>query len=238
MPDLEFYANYGRSFHSNDARGAAITVDPASGDPADPVRAIAPADGLELGGRFERGPLTASLVGYYLKLDSELVFVGDAGNTEPNDASRRYGVEATLFWRPTNWITVDADYAYTDARFVDVGTDSYIPGSVPEVISGGITLSPTSALDLTAKLRHFGSAPLIEDNSVQSDATTLVNIGGYYDLGRLRFGAEVFNLFDAEDSDITYFYESQLRGEANSVEDRHFHPVEPRQLRVSLRYRF
>ncbi|WP_420606972.1 TonB-dependent receptor [Novosphingopyxis sp.] len=235
---LELYANYGRSFHSNDVRGATIRIDPASGDPADPVRAISPADGAELGARLERGALTASLVGYYLKLASELVFVGDAGNTEPNDASRRYGVEATLFWRPTDWITIDADYAYTDARFADVGADDYIPGAVPEVISAGVTLSPTRAIDLTAKLRHFGSAPLIEDNSVRSDPTTLVNIGGYYDFGRLRIGAELFNLFDAEDSDITYFYESQLRGEAAPVADRHFHPVEPRQLRASVRYTF
>ena len=235
---LELYANYGRSFHSNDVRGAAIRVDPVSGDPADPVRVLSPADGAELGARFETGTLTASLVGYYLEVESELVFVGDAGNTEPNAGSRRYGVEATLFWRPAAWITIDADYAYTDARFVNVGVDDHIPGAVPEVFSGGITISPTPAIDLTAKLRHFGAAPLIEDNSVRSDATTLVNLGGYYDFGPMRIGAELFNVFDAQDADITYFYESQLAGEPAPVEDRHFHPVEPRQLRASLRYRF
>lgn len=238
VDNLELYANYGRSFHSNDVRGASISVDPVSGDSVDPVRVISPADGAEIGARFERGTLTASLVGYYLKLDSELVFVGDAGNTEVNDGSRRYGVEATLFWRPTDWLTIDADYAYTDARFVNVGADDYIPGAVPEVISGAITLSPTPAISLTAKLRHFGSAPLIEDDSVRSDPTTLVNLGGYYDFGRLRIGAELFNLLDARDSDITYFYESQLPGETAPVEDRHFHAVEPRQLRVSVQYRF
>ena len=236
---LELYANYGRSFHSNDVRGAAIGVDPATGDPADPVPVISPADGFELGARAERGTFTASLVGYYLKLASELVFVGDAGNTEANDGSRRYGVEATLFWRPALWVTVDADYAYTDARFTGVADGQYfIPNAVPEVISGGVTLSPTRAIDLSVKLRHFGSAPLIEDDSVRSDPTTLVNIGGYYDFGRLRVGAELFNVFDAEDSDITYFYESQLQGEAAPVADRHFHPVEPRQLRASVRYTF
>ena len=235
---LELYANYGRSFHSNDVRGASITVDPVSGDPADPVRVISPADGAEIGARFESGGLRMSLVGYYLELESELVFVGDAGNTEPNDGSRRYGMEATLFWRPTDWLTLDADYAYTDARLVDVGADDYIPGAVPDVFSAGVTIEPARAMSLTAKLRHFGSAPLSEDNSVRSDATTLVNLGGYYDLGRLRIGAELFNAFDAADSDITYFYESQLAGEAVPVEDRHFHPVEPRQLRVSVRYYF
>jgi len=48
----------------------------------------------------------------------------------------------------------------------------------------------------------------------------------------------VFNLFDAEDNDITYFYESQLPGEAAPVEDIHFHPVEPRTFRGTIAYRF
>jgi hypothetical protein len=41
-------------------------------------------------------------------------------------------------------------------------------------------------------------------------------------------------LFDKNDNDITYFYESQLPGEAAPVADFHFHPVEPRILRVNL----
>ena len=237
--DVELYANYGQSFHSNDVRGATIMVDPASGDPAERVPVFAKAEGAEIGGRIERGRLTAALVGFYLDLESELVFVGDAGTTEPNDATRRYGVEANLFWRPRDWLLIDASYAYTDARFVGppVG-EREIPGAVPEVLAGGVTVTPISQLDLTAQLRHFGSAPLIEDGSVESDATTLVNLGGYYAIGAFELGAELFNLFDSKDADITYFYESRLASEAEPVEDRHFHPVEPRQLRVSLRYNF
>jgi hypothetical protein len=38
-------------------------------------------------------------------------------------------------------------------------------------------------------------------------------------------------------ADIQYFYGSRLRGEpAGGVEDVHFHPVEPRQLRVSMAF--
>lgn len=140
---------------------------------------------------------------------NELVVVGDAGNTEANDGSRRCGLEATLFWRPGEWITIIADYAYTDARFVDIGAGvDYVPGAVPEVISGGITLSPTPRLDLTAKLRHFGSAPLIEDNSVRSDPTTLINIGGNYEFGKLRVGAELFNLIDTNQTQPSFTYRS------------------------------
>lgn len=179
------------------------------------------------------------MVGFWLELDSELVFIGDGGATEPNDGSRRYGVEANLFWRPVSGVVIDAAYSYTDARFIGPGASAdAIPGAVPEVIAAGVAVSPVPDLTLTARVRHFGSAPLIEDRSVRSASTTLVNLAGYYDLGTVRLGVEIFNLFDTRDADITYFYESRLPGELNGVEDRHFHPVEPRQVRASLRYTF
>ena len=49
----------------------------------------------------------------------------------------------------------------------------------------------------------------------------------------MQIVATLFNVFDAEDNDITYFYESQLSGETEPVEDIHFHPVAPRTLRVT-----
>lgn len=236
---LELYANYGQSFHSNDVRGATIAIDPVTGLAADRVPVFARAEGAEVGARIERGSFDASIVGFWLTLDSELVFVGDGGATEANDGSRRYGVEASMFWRPTSWLMIDAAYAHTRARYVGPAAGQRaIPGAVPEVLSAGLTVKPLETVTLTTQLRHFGSAPLIEDDSVRSDATTLFNVGTYVDVGRLTIGAELFNLFDAKDEDVTYFYESQLAGEAASVEDRHFHPVEPRQLRISARYRF
>jgi outer membrane receptor protein involved in Fe transport len=236
---VELYANYGQSFHSNDVRGATITVDPVSGDPADRVPVFARAKGAEVGARVQQGRFHASLVGFWLELASELVFVGDGGATEANDGSRRYGVEANVFWRPTDWLLLDASYAYTDAHYVGPPVGSRdIPGAVPAVIAGGVTIRPLTDVTVTAQLRHFGSAPLIEDGSVTSDATTLVNLGGYWNIGPLTLSAEVFNAFDAREADITYFYESRLAGEAAGVEDRHLHPVEPRQLRLSARYRF
>ncbi|MGF7149326.1 outer membrane receptor protein involved in Fe transport [Sphingomonas zeicaulis] len=236
---VELYANYGESFHSNDVRGATISIDPATGDPADRVPVLPRVRGAELGARVEQGRFTASLVGWWLKLESELVFVGDAGSTEPNDATRRYGVEATGFWRPTDWLTLDGSAAFTHARFRGVPAGlRRIPGSVGEVIAAGATVDLPNGLSGTLRVRHFGSAPLIEDGSVTSDPTTLVNLGVYYRTGPVRLGLDVFNLFDANDADITYFYESRLAGEASGVEDRHLHPVEPRQLRASVRLTF
>ncbi|MEJ7925752.1 TonB-dependent receptor [Sphingobium sp. AN641] len=234
---LELYANYGESFHSNDVRGATISIDPVTGDPVDRVRALVKARGAEIGARIEAPRLTMSLVGFYLGLASELVFVGDGGGTEPNDATRRHGAEASLFWRPTDWLTIDAAAAVTHARFhaVPSGEDR-IPNSVSEVISAGAAVELGHGLSGSLRLRHFGASPLIEDGSVRSDPTTLINLGAYYRAGRVKLGLDVLNLLNARDADISYFYASRLRGEpAEGVEDRHIHPVEPRQVRVSLR---
>ncbi len=235
---LELYADYGESYHSNDVRGATITVDPASGEAAKSVAPLVRARGSELGARIETGRFTASLVGFYLTLGSELVYTGDGGTTEANAASRRYGAEASLFWRPTSWLTLDASGALTHARFTGVAEDErYIPNSVSQVLSGGVSLDLPAAITATLRLRHFGSAPLIEDNSKRSQPTTLVNLGLYKALGRARLSLDVLNLFNAHDADITYYYASRLQGEASDgVEDYHIHPVEPRQFRVTLRY--
>ncbi|WP_415809508.1 TonB-dependent receptor [Litorimonas haliclonae] len=236
-PELELYANYGQGFHSNDVRGTTISVDPVSLEDVEQVPLLVKSEGQEVGLRFEKGPFRASLAAFYLELDSELVFVGDAGTTEANDASERLGVEGSLFWLPTDWLVLDLGGAYTDANFVGVGPDDKIPGAVESVLSGG-ALMKFDRLAVNARLRHFGSAPLIEDNSVRSEPTTLVNLSAHYDIQNITFGLELLNAFDAEDSDISYLFESQLSSEASPIEDIHFHPVEPRQVRASIRYRF
>lgn len=235
---FELYANYGESFHSNDVRGASIRVDPVSGESAERVPVLVKARGFEVGARAEGSRIAASIVAYRLDLGSELVFVGDGGGTEPNNATRRHGAEATLFWRPTDWLTLDASGAITHARFRRVAAgQARIPNSVDEVIAGGAAIDFGRGLTGSARVRHFGSAPLIEDGSQRSDPTTLVNIGLYYTTGRLGFGADVLNVLDARDADISYFYASRLPNEPpEGIEDRHIHPVEPRQVRFSLRY--
>jgi hypothetical protein len=240
--DTEVFVNFGRGFHSNDARGTTIRVDPTDGvTPVDRVDPLVPATGAEVGVRSAALPglqLYAALWG--LDLDSELLFVGDGGITEPSRASRRYGVELGAFWTPLDWLIVDADYAWAHARFTqDDPAGNRIPGAVETVASLGFTANRADGWFGGARLRYFGPAPLVEDDSVRSDSTLLVNLeAGFRFSERLSAFVTVFNVFDAEDNDITYFYESQLPGEAAPVDDIHFHPVEPRTLRGTLTWRF
>ena len=144
-----------------------------------------------------------------------------------------------LFGTVNDWLVLDASAAYTDAKYIDAPSGmKEIPGAVDTVFSAG-AVATFGDLTASLRLRHFGEAPLNEDGSAESEPTTLVNLGVTYDIKeRVRLGFDVFNLFDNKDADITYFYESQLPGEALPVEDLHFHPVEPRQIRASLRVSF
>ena len=240
--ETEFFVNAGRGFHENDARGTTISVDPADGvTAADRVNPMVRASGAEVGVRTAILPYTQlALTAWMLDLDSELLYVGDAGATEANRASDRHGIELGVYVTPTEWLTLDADLAWSHARFSEFDpVGSYIPGAVEGVASVGLALQHPSGWFGGARFRHFGEAPLVEDNSVRSDPTTVVNLElGYRFSRRFAISLAAYNLLDSDDNDITYFYESQLPGEGAPVADRHFHPVEPRTLRLTVETRF
>lgn len=241
--DSELYANVGTGFHSNDARGVVQRDDQATPAPDDgvPVDALVRSRGGELGVRttaVDGLQTTVSL--WALELDSELVFVGDAGTTEPSRASRRVGVEIANHWRPCSWITIDADVTTSRARFRgDDPAGNRIPGTVPLTIAAGVTAEWSDAFATSLRLRHLGNRPLVEDGSVRSSSTTLVNAQLTWQLDANReFGLAVLNLLDSKDSDIEYYYGSQLPGESGPVDDVHFHPVEPFAIQLSFTARF
>src|SRR6185503_14962079 len=136
----ELYANAGAGFHSNDARGTTIRFDPADGvTPVERVTPLVRSRGAEVGMRTSAVPgLVSSISLWALDLDSELVFVGDAGRTEPAPRTRRYGIEVANFWRANPWLVVDADVALTRARYrADAGGGTRIANSIATVVTAG-----------------------------------------------------------------------------------------------------
>jgi len=236
----EFYVNLGRGFHSNDARGTTIRVDPKNpGTPATREAPLVASRGLELGARSElvRG-LQTSLALYQLDYDSELLFAGDAGSTaDTGRPSRRRGVELSNYYKLASWLTVDADLAYARTRYRDAGpAGRFIPGSIEGVGSLALTVDHIGPWFGALQLRYFGPRPLIEDNSVRSLATGTVNARiGYKFSPTLRLALEVYNLSDRRDAAIDYYYASRLPGEpAGGRADIHFHPIESRSVRLNL----
>jgi outer membrane receptor protein involved in Fe transport len=243
----EYFANYGWGYHSNDARGATAKVKPKEfiADPNDPDAVSQPSPllvrskGGELGVRSEMVPaLQTSLALWQLRLGSELVFSGDAGDTVASRPSKRDGIEFNNHYVAAPWLLLDGDFAWSRSRFTadDPATPGrFIPGAVGTVISLGASVVDRPWFG-HFQLRTFGPRPLVEDNSVRSKATTLAYLRvGYTVQPGVRIALDVFNLFDRKASDIDYFYTSRLKGEpAAGVDDIHFHPVEPRRVRLTM----
>ncbi|MCG8370050.1 MAG: TonB-dependent receptor [Proteobacteria bacterium] len=201
--DSEMYLSAGRGFHSNDARGTTIRIDPNTGLPAERVDPLVASTGAELGFRTfwnEKLNLSASL--WYLELDSELLFVGDAGITEPSRPSRRYGIELPIYYRFGNWV-VDFELGLTNSRYVDDDpAGDEIPGSIERVIAAGIAAQYPSGVYGSLRARYFGDRPLIEDGSVRSESSTVLSLLLGHRRDSIDFRVEVLNLLDAEDQDI------------------------------------
>ena len=229
--NTEVYADAGYGFHSNDAREIITGINP-----------LVRTKGAELGLRSLPVPrlhLTAALWG--LDIASELVFAGDAGTTEPSRPSRRTGIELASAYNVRDWLAFDADYAYSRARFTDSDpVGNHIPGAVEGVASAGASFENLGRFSGELRDRYFGPRPLIEDNSVRSNASNTLNARiSYAVTPRIRVAADVLNIFNAQVSDVDYYYTSRLPGEpADGVADIHFHPMEKRTLRLGVRTSF
>ena len=234
--EFELYADAGRGFHSNDARGATATISPKTGLTADPVDLLAPSTGAELGFRWNAGRFSTTATAFWLHLDSELVYVGDVGETESSSASERFGGELLFTWRPIDRIDIDLSAAATRARLIDAPGADHIPNALEYVLTGGISALVTDELIATLTFRLLGPAPLSEDGLIKSETAFTTNLLLRYQWGRFTFTGQIINLLNNADNDIQYYYASRLPGEpAEGVGDFHIHPMEPRTWRLGVR---
>jgi TonB dependent receptor/TonB-dependent Receptor Plug Domain len=237
----EYFLDAGGGFHSNDARGTTISVDPSDLQPVSRVTPLARARGAEAGLRTTPVPqlrLSASL--WTLSLDSELVLDDDASAIVPSGATQRYGVEVSADWQPLEGVRVDADLAWTHARYSEPQPQGqYLPNAPERVLGVGVEVNRPYGWFGGMHLRYFGATPLTQDDSVRSRPSLQLDAeSGYAFSARLRAWLSIFNLLDRRDYDIEYYYASQLRGESTPVNDLHVHPVEPRSLRASVSWQF
>jgi hypothetical protein len=246
--NTEYFVNAGYGYHSNDARGTVLHLNPVdgtpfvNGNPISPVSPLAWSRGAETGIRsnFIQG-LNSTLAFWFLESSQELVFVGDAGTTEVNGKSHRYGVEFTNYYKPTDWLTLDADFAFTSAHFVTTpegATNSYIPNSVGSVITTGATVVAPNGLFGTLRLRHFSNVPLDESGTFWAGSTSIVNLGAGYQHKIFKVELDVFNIFGSVANDIAYAYDNAYPAGAEPQYGIMKHPVEPRMVRGTITLNF
>jgi hypothetical protein len=241
--NMEGYLNHGLGFHSNDARGTTARV-----DPLDPTRAVQPvsplvrAQGEELGLRSEWLPgWKSTLAIWQLRMASELLFVGDAGTTEASRPSRRHGVEWNHFYALSPQWALDADLAWSQARFTDgAAAGPWVPGAATSTANLGLSWDSAGTWSGALRLRYWGARPLVEDNSWRAPAAAWVNLRvGYRSSPREQWSLDIYNLMNRKVNDIEYAYVSRLAGEDMGGQmDRHVHPGEPRSWRIRWTHRF
>jgi outer membrane receptor protein involved in Fe transport len=233
----EFFVNVGEGFHSNDARGVTTTESPLDGSPLQPSPFLVKTRGAEVGLRSKFIPGLNSAVSLFL-MDSasEILFVGDAGNTEASRPSRRYGIEWTNDYRPLSWLSLEGDIAVTHARFrgddpnqaalyaslagfpaAQIGNapGNYIPGAANMIASAGIRLGENTGWFAGLRYRYFGPRPLTEDGAFVSPATGLLNgrLGYRFENG-WRVQLDGFNLLNSGSDQITYAYGSLIKSDS------------------------
>ncbi|HEY1883109.1 MAG TPA: TonB-dependent receptor [Candidatus Cybelea sp.] len=259
-PSQELYADWGESFHSNDARGVTDTLDPQTQAPYNALgqavlqnTPLARAAGLEFGYRYSRGGLNSTISLWQLHLNSELVFDGDAGVTSAGGPTMRRGIEFANFYQPKPWLTFDADIATSNARFLTdpQGLGTFVPESINVVTAAGVTVDkPDYAASL--RLRYFGPRVLDQAGDAVSAASVTYNAQGTWKTHRgYDIVADVFNIFNAQTDDVEYYYQSWLPQDAanpafarnpavnpalggGGVNDYYFHPGEKRTVRLSI----
>lgn len=233
----ELFVNAGEGFHSNDARGVTIRESPSDGSPVDSSPFLVKTRGAEVGLRTKLIPgLTSSIALFTLESASEILFVGDAGDTEASRPSRRIGFEWTNDYRPVSWLSLEADLAMTRARFRGSNVDqaaayaeldgypasqignapgNYIPGAPNMIASAGIRLGEAKGWFGALRYRYFGPRPLTEDAAFISPATGLLNgqVGYRFDNG-WRIQLDAFNILNSKSDQITYAYGSLLKTDA------------------------
>ncbi|MBP9793260.1 MAG: TonB-dependent receptor plug domain-containing protein [Flavobacterium sp.] len=229
--NVQFYLKSGLGFHSNDTR---VVV-------AQTGKKILPtAFGSDLGTIFKPFPrLVVNSALWYLDLQQEFVYVGDAGIVEPSGRSKRMGIDFGLRYQMTNYLFFDADANYTYARSTDApkGQD-YIPLAPDFTGTGGFSVTDYKGFSGGFHYRYLKTRPANEDNSILAKGYMISDLNVNYKYQKFIFGISAENIFNSKWNETQFATESRLKNEVASVEEIHFTPGTPFFMKGKITYTF
>jgi hypothetical protein len=243
----EFFVNAGRGFHSNDARGVIDTIDPTTRSASSPVPALVSSVGYEIGARTEAiNGLQSSLAVWALNSNSELVYNADSdiGSTTANGASRRYGVEWNNHAVFGQHFLIDADLAWTHARYADANANgaagNQIPNAVPEVALVRATARDFGPWTATIEERYIGGYPASQDDTIRSPSSLVTNVRVQRQLSpAVKVSVDLLNAFNVQYYDIVYQQDYRTSPTGPVVPSgTSVHPGESREFRADLNVGF
>lgn len=229
--NFQLYAKTGLGFHSNDAR---VVV-------ANEGRDILPRSyGADFGTLWKpTSKLFINSAIWYLFLEQEFVYVGDAGIVEPSGKTERLGLDLGLRYQFTDWLFFDADATLTKARSLEADSgEDYIPLAPDFTLTTGLAANNLGNFSGGVRLRYLDDRPANEDNSIVAEGYTVTDLNINYKLNKITLGLSVENLFDVDWNETQFATESRLQNEAQSAEEIHFTPGTPFFIKGQITYNF
>ena len=229
--NFQLYLKSGMGFHSNDAR---VVI-------ANAGKEILPtAIGTDLGTIFKPFPrLMVNAALWYLQLQEELVYIGDAATVEISGRTKRMGIDFGLRYHVADFLFLDTDLNYTYARSIDAPKgENYIPLAPDFTATAGLNTAKYKGFSGGFHYRYLKSRPANEDNSIVAKGYMISDINLNFEYGNITFGLAAENIFNTQWNETQFATKSQLQNETQSVEEIHFTPGTPFFLRGKVSYRF
>ena len=228
---MQFFIKSGIGFHSNDTR----VVIENSGKQTLPT-----AIGTDIGTLWKPFPrLIVNSALWYLYLEQEFVYVGDAGIVEPSGQSGRMGAEIGLRYQLNDFLFLDTDANYTYARSIDNPSgQNYIPLAPDFTSTSGLSFQKISGFSGGFRYRYIQNRPANEDNSIVARGYLVSDLNINYEHEKITFGIAISNLFNSRWNEAQFATESRLKNEASSVDEIHFTPGTPFFAKAKISYRF
>jgi hypothetical protein len=229
--NLQLYLKSGLGFHSNDTR---VVVANGGED-------ILPRSyGADFGSVWKPFPkLVVNSALWYLFLEQEFVYVGDAGIVEPSGKTRRYGLDLGLRYQLTDWLFLDSDATFTNARSTEEPSGkNYIPLAPDFTFTGGLAVNNLDGFSGGIRLRYLDNRPANEDNSIVAEGYFVTDFNVNYDFKAITLGLAIENVLDVDWNETQFATESRLRNETRPVEEIHFTPGTPFFIKATVTYTF
>ncbi|MBN8682420.1 MAG: TonB-dependent receptor [Chitinophagales bacterium] len=224
---LQWYLNAGRGFHSNDTRVAV---------PQDGRDILPPAYGSDLGAVWKPLPrLYVNTALWYLWLEQEFVYVGDAGVVEPGGRTRRWGADLSVRYQLTKHLFADIDVNWTNPRAIGEPSDAnFLPLAPRFTTVGGLSLSPIKGFSGSLRYRYMADRLANEDNSIVAEGYFVPDLQLNYRFKSWELGFNVQNLLNTQWKETQFATLSRLQNEPEGVEEIHFTPGTPIFARIAL----
>lgn len=228
---VQYFLKSGLGFHSNDTRVIVSQTD---------KKTVPTSAGADLGTIFK--PMNNLIINsalWFLQLEQEFVYVGDAGIVEPSGKTRRMGIDFGFRYQLSKFVNLNSDINYTYARSTEEPEgQNYIPLAPDLTSTGGISLTNYKGFSSSLNYRYLKSRPANEDNSIVAKGYFVSDFNMNYQYKKINYGIVIENLFNTKWNETQFATESQLQNETQSVEEIHFTPGTPFFIKGKITYTF